>query len=155
MVTSHEKVSISTKFLRQYSERDLGSSGNNVCRSEFIVWPWLRQGRWQTLRQLCDKGAWLRWRPPGSLCKDFQCWLVGKIWLREFFWNVLPLSLTCFVCAGFVQGFPYVWLLSSFLPALALSDIERRVLLFCKGQQQHRWGQSNLVVVCTVCLCWD
>lgn len=26
-------------FFSQYSEKELGSSGNNVCCSEFLVWP--------------------------------------------------------------------------------------------------------------------
>lgn len=49
------------------------------------------------------------------------------------------MNLTCFVCAGFVQGFPYVWLLFSFLPALALSYTAKDSIIITKARLIWRW----------------
>lgn len=132
----------------------LGSSENRVYCSEFIFVA--KAGAEEVAGP--KAAVWQSYLAPSEASwnwmQRFSVLTAGKFWFREFFkicCNVLPISLAGFVCAGFVWGSLYVWLLSSFLPALALSYVEGRVL-HCK-RQQHHGGQTNLEMVCTVCLC--
>lgn len=54
-----------------------------TAQSSFL-WPRLGQRRWQALRQLCGKVTWLHRRPPGTECRDFQCWQLENSGLGNF-----------------------------------------------------------------------